>query len=124
MDFFSACLHQDKRCRLTSCVSFRKAAFQGAPVNRRSENRDMPVIEKDCEIRAAAGTTDAVLCRREGEGQWPGILYLTDVGGIRPSTREQIRRLAAEGYMVLMPNLFYRTARPPVFEVKPGDAEA
>jgi carboxymethylenebutenolidase len=84
----------------------------------------MPVIKNDCEIRAAAGTTDAALCRPEGEGQWPGVLYLTDVGGIRPTTREQIRLLAAEGYVVLMPNLFYRTARPPVFEVKPGDREA
>ena len=84
----------------------------------------MPVIENDCEIRAAGGITDATLCRPEAEGQWPGVLYLTDVGGIRPATREQIRRLAAEGYTVLMPNLFYRTARPPVFEVKPGDAEA
>jgi carboxymethylenebutenolidase len=84
----------------------------------------MPVIENDCEVRAAAGTTDAVLCRPEGEGQWPGVLYLTDVGGIRPTTREQIRRLAAEGFVVVMPNLFYRTASPPVFEVKAGDAEA
>lgn len=82
------------------------------------------MIEKDSEIRAAAGTTDAALCRPEGEGQWPGVLYLTDIGGIRPTTREQIRRLAAEGYVVLMPNLFYRTARPPVFEVKPGNAAA
>ena len=29
-------------------------------------------------------------------------------------------RLAGEGFVVFMPNLFYRTARPPVLEVKPG----
>jgi carboxymethylenebutenolidase len=93
-------------------------------VNRRSQNCDMPVIEIDCEIRAADGITNAALCRPEGEGQWPGVLYLTDVGGIRPTTHEQIRRLATESYLGLMPNLFYRIAKPPVFEFKPGDAEA
>jgi carboxymethylenebutenolidase len=84
----------------------------------------MAMTENDFEFRAAEGTADAVLCLPEGEGQWPGVLYLTDIGGIRATTREQIRRLAAEGYAVLMPNLFYRTARPPVFDVKPGDVEA
>ena len=30
------------------------------------------------------------------------------------------RRLAAEGYTVLMPNVFYRTGRPPLFDFKPS----
>ena len=83
----------------------------------------IPVTEHDATINTDDGRTDAVSCRPEGDGQWPGVLYLTDVGGIRPTTCEQIRRLAADGYLVLMPNLFYRIARPPVFEVKPNDWE-
>jgi len=41
-------------------------------------------------------------------------LFLTDIGGIRESQNEIARRVAREGYAVLMPNLFYRTSRPPV----------
>ena len=84
----------------------------------------MPVIESDSQILTADGITDAVFCRPEGEGPWPGVLYLTDVGGIRPATREQARRLAGEGYVLLMPNLFCRTSKPPVLQVGHGDAEA
>ena len=79
--------------------------------------------EQQIEIRTAAGTADAVVFRPEGEGWWPGVLHLTDIGGIRPSHGDMARRLAAEGYVVLMPNVFYRTARPPVFEFKPGSGE-
>ena len=60
----------------------------------------------------------AFLYRPEVERQLPGVLHLTDIGGIRPAYHDMARRLAAEGYVVLMPNVFYRTARPPVFEHK------
>jgi carboxymethylenebutenolidase len=39
---------------------------------------------------------------------WPDIL------GLRPVFREMGRRLAAEGYTVLVPNPFYRTKRAPI----------
>jgi len=71
----------------------------------------------------AGGTADAVVYWPEGERQWPGVLHLTDIGGIRPAYHDMARRLAAEGYVVLMPNVFYRTSRPPVLERKPGDSE-
>ena len=74
------------------------------------------MIEKEIEIRAADGTVDGIFFRPEGDRQWPGVIFLTDIGGIRPATRDMARRLAAEGYCVLMPNVFYRTARPPVFD--------
>ena len=50
----------------------------------------------------------------DGDGRWPGVLYLTDIGGIRPSNRESAGRLAKEGYAVLLPNVFYRTGRTPL----------
>jgi carboxymethylenebutenolidase len=79
--------------------------------------------ERQIEIRTAAGTADAVVFRPKDAGPWPGAIHLTDIGGIRPSHREMAQRLAAEGYVVLMPNVFYRTARPPVFEFKPGSGD-
>ncbi len=44
------------------------------------------------------------------------MIFLTDIGGIRPSQRQMARRLASEGYTVLMPNVFYRTGRPSIFD--------
>src|SRR5262249_31018921 len=36
--------------------------------------------------------------------------------GIRPAKRDMARRLAGEGYTVLLPNGFYRTGRPPLWD--------
>src|SRR5215470_2915150 len=74
------------------------------------------MIEKEIEIRATDGTSDGVLFRPEGEGRSPGVIFLTDIGGIRPATRDMARRLAEEGYCVLMPNVFYRSGRPPLWD--------
>jgi carboxymethylenebutenolidase len=46
----------------------------------------------------------------------PGILYFTDIVGIRPANLGMARRLAEQGYAVLVPNLFYRTRKLPVFD--------
>lgn len=74
------------------------------------------MIEKEIEIRATDGMSEGVLFQPEGERRSPGVIFLTDIGGIRPATRDMARRLAAEGYCVLMPNVFYRTGRPPLFD--------
>src|SRR5262245_31625828 len=71
--------------------------------------------ELEIEIRTSDGASDGVLYQPEGGGRLPGIIFLTDIGGIRTATREMARRLSAEGYSVLLPNVFYRNARPPVF---------
>lgn len=69
------------------------------------------------EIPGPDGTIDGVLCRPdEAGGHWPGVLYLTDIGGVRDAQVDRAARLAAEGYVVVMPNVFYRTRRPPMFE--------
>lgn len=74
------------------------------------------MIEEEIEISLTTGKSDGVLFRPEGEGRWPGVNFLTDIGGIRPATRDMARRLAAEGYCVLMPNVFYRIGRPPLWD--------
>jgi len=73
------------------------------------------VVEEEMEIPLADGTSEAFLYREENARR-PGVLYLTDIGGIRAANREMARRLAGEGYSVLMPNLFYRTGRLPLFD--------
>jgi|HubBroStandDraft_1064217.scaffolds.fasta_scaffold04570_5 carboxymethylenebutenolidase len=77
------------------------------------------VIEEEIEIRTADGTADGFLFRPEGGDRWPGVMHLSDIGGIRPSHCDIARRLAADGYTVLLPNVFYRTGRPPLFDFTP-----
>lgn len=73
------------------------------------------MIEEEIEIPMDSAKADAVLYRHE-DGRRPGVLHLTDIGGIRASHRQMARRLAEEGYTVLMPNVFYRTGRPPLID--------
>ena len=69
------------------------------------------------EIAGPDGIVDGVLCRPgERDGHWPGVLYLTDIGGLRDAQVDHASRLAGEGYVVVMPNVFYRTRRPPMFD--------
>src|SRR6185369_3849433 len=82
----------------------------------------MTMIEEQIEIPLADGTSEAYLYREE-MGRRPGVLFLTDIGGIRDANRGMARRLAEEGYTVLMPNLFYRTSRLPVFDFPPQPGE-
>jgi carboxymethylenebutenolidase len=74
------------------------------------------MIEEEIEISTHDGTADAVLYRHEDDTRRPGVIHLTDIGGIRAAHRQMARRLAGEGYIVLMPNAFYRTGRPPLFD--------
>ena len=74
------------------------------------------MIEDKVQIQTGDGVADGILFRPEKEGQWPGVIHLTDIAGIRSSQEDMAQRLAAEGYVVLVPNVFYRTGKPPVFD--------
>ena len=74
------------------------------------------VEEKDVNVPMASGVSDSALFYPEGKGPWPAVLVWTDILGLRPVFREMGRRLAAEGYVVLVPNPFYRNAKAPVVD--------
>lgn len=74
------------------------------------------VVEKDVNVPMASGVSDSALFYPEGKGSWPAVLVWTDILGLRPVFREMGRRLAAEGYVVLVPNPFYRNAKAPVVD--------
>jgi len=69
------------------------------------------VVEKDVMVPTPDGTADAALFYPAGTGSWPAVLMWPDILGLRPVFREMGRRLAAEGYVVLVPNPFYRTKK-------------
>ena len=74
------------------------------------------VVEKDVNVPMASGVSDSALFYPEGKGPWPAVLVWTDILGLRPVFRDMGRRLAAEGYVVLVPNPFYRNAKAPVVD--------
>jgi carboxymethylenebutenolidase len=74
------------------------------------------VVEKDVNVPMASGVSDSALFYPEGKGPWPAVLVWTDILGLRPVFREMGRRLAAEGYVVLVPNPFYRNAKAPIVD--------
>ena len=74
------------------------------------------VDEKDVLIKTPEGTSDAVLFAPKKTGQFPAVLMWPDIMGLRPTFRDMGRRLAAEGYVVLVPNPFYRSKKAPVME--------
>jgi len=74
------------------------------------------VTEKDVEVKTPDGVADAALYYPAGKGPWPGVLIWCDFLSLRPVFREMGRRLAAEGYVVLVPNFYYRSRKAPVFD--------
>jgi carboxymethylenebutenolidase len=72
----------------------------------------LEVVETNVDIKTPDGTCDAAFIRPK-TGTHAGVLLWPDAFGLRPWTREMGRRLAAEGYSVLVPNPFYRLSKAP-----------
>jgi carboxymethylenebutenolidase len=79
----------------------------------------MSVSEEHLDLPLSSGRADAILVTPEGEGPWPGVLHLSDIWGIRPDREAMARRQAAWGYAVLLPNIFWRVGKAPVFDFEP-----
>lgn len=74
------------------------------------------VTETDVLIKTPDGTADAVLFTPKKAGTYPAVLMWPDIMGLRPAFRDMGRRLAGEGYVVLVPNPFYRSKKAPVID--------
>jgi carboxymethylenebutenolidase len=71
------------------------------------------LVETDVEITTDDGSCNAAFIH-PAKGAHAAVIFWTDIFGLRPSMREMGKRLAAEGYSVLVPNPFYRTNKEPV----------
>lgn len=74
------------------------------------------MIDKTIDIKTPDGTADCELFYPSENGAWPAAILYTDIGGLRPVFRDMAKRLAADGYVVLVPNPFYRAGRTPVYQ--------
>jgi len=59
-------------------------------------------------IQTADGECTTYVLTPEGTGPWPAVLYYMDAFAIRPAVFEMARHLTDAGYLVLLPDLFYR----------------
>src|SRR4051794_22906519 len=75
----------------------------------------MPAEQID--IATPDGVADAYLSRPDDE-RHPGVLLLMDAFGLRPQIEKMADRIAAHGFVVLAPNLFYRAGRSPVVDLE------
>lgn len=75
-----------------------------------------PVTQKEVLVKTADGTADAALFYPTGPGKWPAVLMWPDILGLRPVFREMGKRLAGQGYVVLVVNPYYRAKKAPVVE--------
>ena len=122
--------HKDRSIESTTDLSRREfvalslaagLAIASAPAAASSLN------ETDVNVKTPDGICDAVFIH-PAKGAHPGVLIWPDSLGLRPVMRDLGKRIAAEGYSVLVPNHLYRTARAPVFDSsfdynKPADRE-
>jgi carboxymethylenebutenolidase len=74
------------------------------------------MAEKSVEIPTPDGTCDAAFVY-PGAGTHAGVLFWPDAFGLRPAVRAMAKRLASDGYAVLVPNPFYRLTRAPVLDM-------
>jgi carboxymethylenebutenolidase len=96
-------------------VALSLAAGLGAAAGSASA-ADLPVVETSVDIKTPDGTCDAVFIHPT-TGAHPGVLIWPDAFGLRPAMRDIGKRIAAEGYSVLVPNPFYRAAKAPVLDM-------
>jgi len=108
------------RCDATESDLSRRAFValslgSGLAAAARSARAALPLIETDLSIETPDGTCDAAFIH-PANGVHPGVLIWPDAFGLRPAMREMARRLAGDGYAVLVPNPFYRLVKAPLYE--------
>jgi carboxymethylenebutenolidase len=77
---------------------------------------DMPVTETMVDVKTQDGTCDAAYIHPT-TGPHPGVIIWPDAFGLRPAMRDIGKRIAAEGYSVLVVNPYYRVTKAPGIDV-------
>jgi carboxymethylenebutenolidase len=65
------------------------------------------------DVTTQDGVADAYLARPDDE-RHPAVLLVMDAFGLRPQIEQMADRIAAQGFVVLAPNVFYRAGRAPL----------
>lgn len=83
------------------------------------------MIEQTVEIATKDGASTTFIVHPERGGPHPIVLFFMDAPAIREELRDMARRIAAVGYYVMLPNLYYRRGVMELADLPPlPDAEA
>src|SRR6476661_8947803 len=93
----------------------RSVAVGVAAATGQSFAATLAIVESEVTVKTPDGTCDAAFIH-PASGAYPGVLIWPDAFGLRPVMRNMGKRIAAEGYSVLVPNPFYRIGKAPMFE--------
>jgi carboxymethylenebutenolidase len=96
--------------------TFGVAAMAAAVLASAPTRAETEVVEQDVTVKTPDGSADSALFHPSGKGPWPAVLIWPDILGLRPVFRQMGRRLSAQGYVVLVPNPFYRQKKAPVVD--------
>jgi carboxymethylenebutenolidase len=80
----------------------------------------LDVNEQRIDLSTDGGVMDCYVRQPDGKGAWPAVVFYMDALGIRPDLLGMAHRLASHGYVVIVPNLYYRTGPHAPFD--PGAA--
>lgn len=74
------------------------------------------MIEKSVDVKTPDGVCDSYFFAPGDDGKWPAVIIYSDIGGTRESYKDMARDFVVQGFCVLVPNVYYRGGRNPVFE--------
>lgn len=66
------------------------------------------MIQRETDINTAGGAMNTFSVHPDEGGPFPVVVLLMDAPGIRAELRQMATRLATSGYLVVLPNLYYR----------------
>ncbi len=78
--------------------------------------------EYNVDVATADGQMDCFVVHPDGEGPFAPVIVYMDVPGIREELRDFARRIAGEGYLAVLPDLYYREGKVR-FDLSKGESE-
>jgi carboxymethylenebutenolidase len=73
---------------------------------------ELPVVVTNVDVKTPDGVCDATFVHPT-TGSHPAVIIWPDAFGLRPVMVDMAKRIAAEGYSVLVPNPYYRLTKAP-----------
>ena len=77
--------------------------------------------EFQVDVKTPDGMMDCFVCHPEGEAL-PAVLFYMDVPGVREELRDMCRHIASQGYVAVLPDLYYREGKVR-FDLSKGEEE-
>jgi carboxymethylenebutenolidase len=93
-------------------VALSLAAGIAAATDKIVSAAEMPVMAMNVDVKTPDGTCDCTFIH-PNSGSHPGVIIWADAFGLRPAMVDIGKRIAAEGYSVLVPNPYYRMTKAP-----------